>query len=136
MNIWIARDGSHWKPYPLEAIPKPVTFPRFATYPNELPSARAQRWRRTFKELAEKQHDYVLAAAAYALKNANSQQDLEHLMKDYADQFAVHRDMDRFVFNTADRPLELTVVYQLAGSTRNHQITLSLLSPSQQQCTD
>lgn len=136
MNIWIVKDGSYWRPVPMETIPKPVTYPRFVTYPNELPTARAQRWLRTFNELAEKQHDYVLAAAAHALKGAKSQQDLEHSMKDYADQFAVHRDLDRFVFNTADHPLELTVIYQLAGSTRTHQITLSLLSPTQQQCND
>jgi hypothetical protein len=135
MNIWISKDGSHWKPVPLETLPKPVTYPRFVSYPNELPTARAQRWRRTFKDLAEKQHDYVLQCAAYALKDAKSQQDLEHTMKDISDQFAIHRDMDRFIFNTADRPLELTVIYQLAGSTRTHQLTLSLLSPSQQ-CSD
>lgn len=133
MNIWIAKGGSHWKPYPLEAVPKPVTFPRFVTYPNELPTARAQRWRDTFKELASQQHDYVLSAAAWALHDAKSQTALEQIMQDYADQFAVHQDLGMFVFGTADAPLELTVVYKLQGSSKTHQMTLSLLSPSQQE---
>lgn len=133
MNIWIAKDGAHWKPYPLEAIPNPVTFPRFVTYPNELPTARAQRWRNTFKELAEKQHAYVLSASAWALHDAKSQSGLEQIMQDYADQFAVQQDLSMFIFRTADQPLELTVVYKLAGSSKTHQMTFSLLSPSQQE---
>jgi hypothetical protein len=133
MNIWIAKDGAHWKPYPLEAIPKPVTFPRFVSYPNELPTARAQRWRQTFKELAEKQHDYVMSAAAWALHDAKSQLGLEQIMQSYADRMAAHQDLDHFVYHTADQPLELTVTYKLRGSSKTHQMTLSLLSPSQQE---
>lgn len=138
MNIWIAKDGSHWVPQPLETIPKPITFPRFVQYPNELPTARAQRWRRTFKDLSEKQHAFVISACAWALKDAKSQQALDHILKDLADQFVINQDLSRFVFSTADQPLELTVLYQLTGSSRTHQLTFSLLSPSQmdKQCKE
>ena len=133
MNIWIAKDGAHWKPYPLEALPKPVTFPRFASYPNELPTTRAQRWRQTFKDLAEKQHAYVTSAAAWALHDAKSQLGLDQLMQAHADQIAAYQYLDHFVYHTADQPLELTVIYKLRGSSKTHQMTLSLFSPSQQQ---
>lgn len=133
MNIWIAKDGAHWTPHALETIPKPVSFPRFATYPNELPTARAQRWRQTFKELANKQHDHVLAMAAWAIHDAKGAPSLERIMKDYADQIAAFQDLEFFTYRTADQPLELTVLYRLRGSSKTYQLTLSPLSPSQQE---
>jgi len=133
MNIWIAKDGAHWKPVPLATIPKPVSFPRFAVYPNELPTARAQRWRQTYKELSAKQHDYVVSAAAWALHDAKSSQELERVLQNYADQFAAQQDLDQFIYRAAEQPLELTVVYRMVGSSKSTQLTLSLLSPSQQE---
>lgn len=136
MNIWIVQNGSHWKPYPLATIPKPVIFPRFALYPNELPTARTQRWKQTFKELSNQQHDFMISVAAWALKLANSPQRLEAELRDWGDSFAANKDLELFVYRVVDQPMELTVSYRLTGSSQTHQLTFSLLSPSmqEQQC--
>lgn len=130
-TIWISRDGGAPKAVNLATIPKPVSYPRFTTHPNELPTARAQRWRNTFKELAEKQHEHVIQCAAYSLNRSKSAKDLERDMKDLADHFAAHHDMDLFVAQAFNRLL--TITYQLAGSSRTHRITLSTYH---KQCDD
>ncbi len=131
MTLWTSTDGKPFIRTPLALFLRPIDFPVFRDQPAELPNQRAQRWRSEFKELANKQHDFVLASACYAFEDhQRTPSALKAVLQGLGDRLTGQRHMDFFSVNIAQEPLEVSVNYRLAGSSKLHSIVVSGLNPS------
>lgn len=131
MNLWVAFGSSHRRRQPLETLLRPVDFPHFQDRPNELRSERVNRWRAEYKELSERQHQFLLAVVCYAVSEARGIPSLEQALQTWADHFMAYRDLDMFHFQCTI-PLEVGVQYRLSGSSRTHHLSVSIKSPSEE----
>lgn len=132
MNIWVALNGTTFRRTPQETVLRPTSFPHFVERPNELRTMRAQRWRQTYKELSQEQHQWVFATVYWEFATHTRLADLMQRLRTIGDVSAAQNQLSSFQTIVVADPTEVSVSYRLLGSSKTHTLTLRSSSPSQQ----
>lgn len=130
MSVWVSIDGGLTRRQPLEVLRRPRRFPRFHRRSTESPTQSAQRWRTEYLTLSKSQHEYLLALACYAVVDSKGLPSLNLALAEYEEDLLRTKSLQLFSWTTAE-PKEVTIVYKLTGSSRTHQLTVSIRSPSE-----